>query len=337
MSFPPAQAQAEGLCLRYPENLGLHSSINYEMATKMLLRSHALSQQFPYTWSFIDKPIEGQVALIFLPPSSPFPNDGIRWQEGEQRMSIPAGNNLELEVCETKYGFIPNSSDTNAWRVRRRYRLQKGGHPQLVLVHYTRGPPAPIVPSLLNQPVRQYPLRHVSEPLVFVAGERQGQKVPPSGQPPQPHHPVPPFNAQAMLAQQNSNMEALERRAREQRGRERSGSMGQRPPQARVIEDDDSADEADHISARTLAATRYRRNHELMSEVFQHAAFGEKHTQTPPAPYSIFDKSELEEKTAKLAEEIEVLKARVGRRKTQERVTEDNSMDVSMGSEGIAV
>lgn len=86
---------------------------------------------------------------------------------------------------------------------------------------------------------------------------------------------------------------------------------------------------------------------------------GEKHTQTPPAPYSIFDKSELEEKTvrlgtaarftllssdqtddvqqAKLAEEIEVLKARVGRRKTQERVTEDNSMDVSMGSEGIAV
>lgn len=84
-----------------------------------------------------------------------------------------------------------------------------------------------IVPSLLNQPVRQYPLRHVSEPLVFVAGERQGQKVPPSGQPPQPHHPVPPFNAQAMLAQQNSNMEALERRAREQRGRERSGSMGQ--------------------------------------------------------------------------------------------------------------
>lgn len=41
---------------------------------------------------------------------------------------------------EVKFGFIPGSQDTNASRVRRRYRLQKGGHSQLVLVHYTRGP-----------------------------------------------------------------------------------------------------------------------------------------------------------------------------------------------------
>jgi hypothetical protein len=46
----------------------------------------------------------------------------------------------ELEITEIKFGFIPDSQDTTAWRVRRRYRLHKGGHPQLVLVHYTRGP-----------------------------------------------------------------------------------------------------------------------------------------------------------------------------------------------------
>ena len=34
-------------------------------------------------------------------------------------------------------------------------------------------------------------------------------------------------------------------------------------------------EELEHISTRTLALTRYRRNHELMNEVFIHAAFGQ--------------------------------------------------------------
>lgn len=69
------------------------------------------------------------------------------------------------------------------------------------------------------------------------------------------------------------------------------------------------------ISTRTLALTRYKRNHELMEEVFKKAAFGnypnhQTHpctslmtwtgilvTPPPPAPaYSIFDKLELESK-----------------------------------------
>ncbi len=41
-------------------------------------------------------------------------------------------------MAEVKFGFIPGI-DSMAYRVRRRYRLQKGGHPQLVLVHYSRG------------------------------------------------------------------------------------------------------------------------------------------------------------------------------------------------------
>ena len=41
-------------------------------------------------------------------------------------------------MIEAKFGFIPGM-DTVAARVRRRFRLQKGGHPQLVLVHYSRG------------------------------------------------------------------------------------------------------------------------------------------------------------------------------------------------------
>jgi hypothetical protein len=50
------QTQAEGLCLRYPENLGLHQNVNYDNAVQMLLRAIQLSQSVPYTWGFIDKP-----------------------------------------------------------------------------------------------------------------------------------------------------------------------------------------------------------------------------------------------------------------------------------------
>jgi hypothetical protein len=149
-----------------------------------------------------------------------------------------------------------------ASRVRRRYRLTKGGHPFLVLVHYSRGQsvcqspflhvnnvhisltpsPSPrlelsaIPPALQAQPVRQYPLRQHNEPAVFVLGERQGQRVPPAG----PVGGMPPNlgvgagvgvgvggrpDAQAMLVQQNREMEALERRNQ----RERSASMNPVP------------------------------------------------------------------------------------------------------------
>lgn len=35
-------------------------------------------------------------------------------------------------------------------------------------------------------------------------------------------------------------------------------------------------DELDHISTRSLALARYKRNHDIMNAVFMHAAFGTK-------------------------------------------------------------
>lgn len=115
------------------------------------------------------------------------------------------------------------------------------------------------VHSLLNSPVRQYPLRQLTEPPVYVMGDKTGHKAyPPSAGPPpsqgpmgmnpqamgmnQPGMAMPPqgmnpqamgmnpqgmgMSPQAMLAQQNSNMESLERRRERERARERSTSMG---------------------------------------------------------------------------------------------------------------
>jgi hypothetical protein len=88
----------------------------------------------------------------------------------------------------------------------------------------------------MNQPVRAYPLRIVSEPPVYIMGEKAGQKVYPHGAPPQQQAMQPAvgmgmgmnFNPQAMVAQQNSNMEGLDRRRERERerGRDRSGSTG---------------------------------------------------------------------------------------------------------------
>jgi hypothetical protein len=147
-----------------------------------------------------------------------------------------------------------------------------------------------------------------------------------------------------MLAQQNREMEALERRNRErargmpptapQQGVGAGGGMGvpgapgmQQRQVGPRIEDDDSADEIDQISTRSLALTRYKRNHELMNEVFQYAAFGDPtrtntvSTRDMPAPYSIFKENEMKEKMVNLEAEIEQLKVRAAERKVASRCT----------------
>ncbi len=89
-------AQAEGLCLRYPENLGLHREVSFESAVNMLLRAIQMATTMPFTWGFIDKPpgmfylmlcpfllyltyVRGPGHSYLHPNHSPFPNDGIRY------------------------------------------------------------------------------------------------------------------------------------------------------------------------------------------------------------------------------------------------------------------
>ncbi|SJL07776.1 uncharacterized protein ARMOST_11126 [Armillaria ostoyae] len=322
-------AQAEGLCLRYPENLGLHREVSFESAVNMLLRAIQMATTMPFTWGFIDKPPEGQAILIFIPNHSPFPNDGIRYLEQEVKYSIPAGMR-ELEIHEAKFGFAPGVDQT-AWRVRRRFRLTKGGHPQLHFMHYSRGQAIPVPQQLMNQPIRVYPLRPVSEPAVFVCGDKAGQKVYPPGVAQAPNVGMGigmgmgmNMQQQAMLAQQNSSMEMLERKRERERVRDRGAVMAARPPPR--IEEEDSGDEIDMISTKALALTRYRRNHDIMNAVFKHAAYEGKHTPTPPPPYSIFNKAELEEKTNQLSAEIAALKARAVERNAAKALAEQERL-----------
>lgn len=86
-----------------------------------------------------------------------------------------------------------------------------------------------IMPALIGQPMRAYPLRAVNEPHMYVLGEKAGQKVYASQQ--QSHAtgmptalgavPTAMQHQAALLAAQSREMEALERR----QGRDRNANM----------------------------------------------------------------------------------------------------------------
>ena len=99
------QLRHEGLCLRYPDNLGQHANITYEMAVSMLLKAAVAAQTMPFQWGWIDRPAEGQVFLVFIGGGigggmiASSINDGIRYQEVDNRYVIPAENNRVRLCC----------------------------------------------------------------------------------------------------------------------------------------------------------------------------------------------------------------------------------------------
>ncbi|KAG1835991.1 hypothetical protein DFJ58DRAFT_735312 [Suillus subalutaceus] len=85
------------------------------------------------------------IPLIHAKSSQPL-NDGIRWQDQESRYTIPVQRGtLRIRLYTYIYAYISRSPE--------------------------------IVPSLLNNPVRHYPLRQIMDPPVYVMGESAGQKA----------------------------------------------------------------------------------------------------------------------------------------------------------------
>jgi len=115
----------------------------------------------------------------------------------------------------------------------------------------------------------------------------------------------------AMLAQHNQNMEHLERR----RERERQASAMTRAPDL----DYDSGDERDSISSRSLALMRFKRNHELMTEIFNVAAKLEKPQEDEAQLSGGFEIKEVESQVAKLESDLALLKSKADARREAAR------------------
>ncbi|KLO05741.1 hypothetical protein SCHPADRAFT_838959 [Schizopora paradoxa] len=286
--------------LKFPQELGVHPQVTYEQAANMLLKAVTIAATTPFQVCYIDKPRDGSLFVVFLLPNFPeFPNDGIAFQDSEKRGIVDAGFGRKLEIAEIKNGFVPDE-DTAAYRVRRRYRLVQGGNPQLNLIHYSRGQPLPIMPNFMNRPVRKYPLPPLNEPPMFVIGDRVGQRapvagnrVPMPGQPGIGAHPAAGMGAAGMHPGQQAAMLAAQGRsmdAAHQRQQQGAGAPS-------TFHEDDSGDEYDHVTTRSLALARFKRNHDYMHEVFMHAAYGDRVQREIKSPYSCFDEEELKEKT----------------------------------------
>ncbi|KAF8610052.1 hypothetical protein BDV93DRAFT_517246 [Ceratobasidium sp. AG-I] len=269
--------------LRCTQTFGPKQSLTFEEAAQFL---HQLCQgpgaNLTYSWQFIDRPADGDV-YVYFQVSAPTPLiDGLQYMEPETSYRPLQ----DLEVHETRFGFIPGMGEKEAGRVRKRYRLAHGGHPNIVLVHYTKGPAKPVLPTM-NVPVRNYPLPILNEPPMYVMGEKSGQRAM-----------VP--NA-AQIASQQQQLDALASR--------RQAAM---QPQAAAMarrQDDDSDEESSRVTTRALAVTRFKRNHELLAEVF--AVNAVANAKAIPSPYEKVDQAELEAKLAQANQELEALREKV--------------------------
>ncbi|KAG8707191.1 hypothetical protein FRC08_000658 [Ceratobasidium sp. 394] len=272
--------------LRCTQTFGPKGSLSFEEAAQFL---HQLCQgpgaNLTYSWQFIDRPNEGDV-YVYFQVSAPTPLiDGLQYLEPESSYRPLQ----ELEVHETRFGFVPGiNGEKEASRVRKRYRLAHGGHPNIVLVHYTKGPAKPVPPTM-NIPIRSYPLPMINEPPMYVMGEKSGQRV------------LPPNTAQ--LVNQQQQLEALTNSRRAQA----AGMQPQAPMMRRP--DDDSDEESNRVSTRALAVTRFKRNHELLAEIFSVNAVA--NAKAIPSPYEKVDRAELEAKLAKANEELAALREKV--------------------------
>jgi hypothetical protein len=53
--------------------------------------------------------LEGTLLLLFLSPNSPFPTDGIRYQDAEAKYIIPAGTRVSPCLAPSNYSYHSHS------------------------------------------------------------------------------------------------------------------------------------------------------------------------------------------------------------------------------------
>lgn len=269
--------------LLFPIDLASNSQLTIDLVSASLYRLAALSTTVPYKWGFIDRPKDNDVFCIHH-RGGPL-TDGLMYLEQEHRHIIPRhGHGPDIECLETKQGFIPNH-DNQAFRIRRRFHFVKPhGNPSLFLVAYQRSQTPVPVAAHLHQHIRHYPLPPPPPVHIFLAGPRAGEAIHDEeartiianvqSRAPESYynqqrtqafsHPGGPAAYGGVAQDISAHTAALKELERKKR---MAAAASRR-------DEDDSADEDTAVSVRTLALSRYKRNHEFMEEVFQRAAFG---------------------------------------------------------------
>ncbi|KZO93638.1 hypothetical protein CALVIDRAFT_600605 [Calocera viscosa TUFC12733] len=271
--------------LRANQCLPLNQPLTYELAVSYLMKSLSIAQQTAFYWLPIDKPADNDLYLVYHTnaPNVPWAADGVRYLDGSESSFRNNIGGHELEVKETKYGFVPGV-ETQANRVRRKFRLLKGGSPHLWLIHYSRAQAQAVPPIFQSTPSRKYPIPPPPiGPVWVLNGPRPGQPMQQQQQQVPGRSPQKDMQRAMMMAQQQQQRAAAAAAAQH----------------AKVEEDSD--DEPEFLTKRDLAKARYMRNHEFMQDIFGYPG---KLPDPAADPWTNQTPSSLEEKLAKLESEI---------------------------------
>lgn len=276
---------------RFPSLAALHP----EKVAEWLLGAPKISRdQAPFYWTYLDRPIDGTVLLVWqsISMGADYASDGYVWAPGESAFQIEVSGGYTLEMYQYKSGFAPGEPITT--HARRRYRLHPskfqnhtGPQPDLSLwiVHYAPADPNDRHPSQMipidqrmqtTMNTRAY--LHQQGQIVqkeFMLHDRANwpQIAFPRGQPRGPGiygANVPPARVPQQMAYptQHATPGPPAKRARTQA----SASQAAASSAVAVLDGDDEEDTSrgdlfDHMTPREISMARYKQNHEWMEEI----------------------------------------------------------------------
>ncbi|CZR69103.1 uncharacterized protein PAC_19004 [Phialocephala subalpina] len=265
-----------------------------DRVSEWLLAAPKISRdQSPFYWTYLDRPADHTVLLVWQSPSTPaheYASDGYIWPPQETAFQVEVAGGYILEMYQHKTGYAPN--ETVAIHARRRYRLipsrnstSPGPDPALWVIHYTQAEPQDRMPSsvipidLRTQQMmqtRQY--LHSQGQIVqkdFMLHDRASwpQIAFPRGPPRGPAMyggNVPPARIPQQMAYPTTAHAAgpPAKRARTQTNVNQANA-----PNAVAVHDADDEEETsrgdlfDHLTPRDISTMRYKQNHEWMEEV----------------------------------------------------------------------
>ncbi|RHZ77729.1 hypothetical protein Glove_174g166 [Diversispora epigaea] len=312
----------------------------------ILNKATSLLNQITFTYSYIDKPQEGQLYLISLSPNvEELPSDGYQYLDQEITLRSTLGNGRELLCMVRKQGFTPGEPITS--KVRHRYRFAIGHH-DLQLLHYssldeTQRQRVNSINSDNRQMTnpsynahmtpRRYPIspmqnigpyaRPTGMPLINSVQSPMHMPVQSSSVQRSPMSVAPIMGVNSYQFQtrtggginqrlsQQQLQQSISSTPTKQAGRRPKGGKGKAAMVATSASSYDdteepSGDELDQLKLKDVSMSRFKRNHEYIAEIF--SAYNINSIIPPESPYKSKDIEKLKEELAENDTEINRMK-----------------------------
>ncbi|ORY77389.1 hypothetical protein BCR37DRAFT_389197 [Protomyces lactucae-debilis] len=262
-----------------------------EAVVEMLAKGMTFAQTAPFQWSYIDRPPDGSIFLVYMPNNQRPPPDGFMYMDNEQDYHVNVGGSV-IQILEHKYGFLPGEEHLTS-RSRRRFRLANKNPNDIAaslwLLFYSRTDEATRVPANIQaaqpQPMRQYPLPQLQTKGFNLIAARPGAALPPASAATLQAQQVAQYQQQQRLQQQQQRAGRPGQHGYGQQGKPGTGpgttaqNQARCPiiPQKRGLPvdptqpvsqyDDPIGDDMDLVTPREISRARYVQHHEWMEEI----------------------------------------------------------------------